>query len=809
MIIESLGPDEALSFAENRWIELSDDARDLAGEPGILAEVTGRGTDAQGRARLEVSIAGGDPLPDPATLSHPKIRRWDQDANVDAASGAVPIVPAVDVDLEAGISVRLDAGDYREGDFWVIAARTFIGDFAGDIIWPRDAGGVPQPVPPHGIERRFARLAVVTVVAGDVTAIDDCRHLFPSLCELDEGCCTAIVEPGDDIQEAIDSLPEAGGCVCLKPGLHLIEEPIEITNPNITLHGETTGAVIRRENGFEMLAISGGAEQIRIETLTLLSRFDGEEDAEAVIRLFGVSQCCVSKCIISGTGRPQVAAIAIGQCFDISVDDNRIEEFQSAVIKLDASRVNIENNNIEGGGGSAYAITVGNGSENVVAANHVAGYERGVLLFTGATDSRIRENTIDLRGIADDDGAFAIDVGAADCLVRDNVISLHEQFQGGIRIFADRVCAEKNRIDGPRDDADQRPVGIIVGDEEFETEDVVIDSNHLAGLINGIVATSSDKIRILSNVIRDVSANAIAVETGEFALVQGNDIEQTGTAVSLITIVQPTVADNRIRNCERGIDVRTCLILTARGNIVQDARLNGYRGVLNALTRLADSRFANCAYGGDPNQAGIAIASTAEFEVEIERCEVINTGIPPGSFVAAVNQAIGIGLLINLSCRIENNFVLAASNSPDGDRVHNALLLIGFLVFGREVPNIVLDQTASIRGNEFSGPGLQALVLVPRISIGRLAVGYRLTRFSDNTCLHRPSTQQTPSATAFLSGERLIVQGNNIVPHGRPSFDLNNRPAIFIGNRAPGGVSNSGGARPNSPGHFDIFDFNL
>jgi hypothetical protein len=541
----------------------------------------------------------------------------------------------------------------------------------------------------------------------------------------------------------------------------------------------------------------------------LLSRFNGDEGVEAVIRLFGVSQCCVSKCIISGTGRPLVTAVAIGRCFDISIDDNRIEEFQSAVVKLDASRVNIENNNIEGGGGSAYAITVGNGSENVVAANHIAGFGRGVLLFTGATDSRITENTIELRGAADDSGAFAIDVGAADCLVRDNVISLHQQFQGGIRIFANRVCAEKNRIDGPRSDADQRPVGIIVGDDEFETEDVVVDSNHLARLINGIVATSSDKIRILSNVIRDVSENAIAVETGEFALVQGNDIEQTGTAISLTSIVQPSVADNRIRNCERGIDVRTCIILTARGNIVQDARLNGYRGVLNALTRLADSRFANCAYGGDPNQAGFAIASTAEFEVEIERCEVINTGIPPGALVAAVNPAIGIGLLINLSCRIENNFVLALANSPDGDRTHNALLLIGFLVFGREVPNIVLDQTASIRGNEFSGPGLQSLVLVPRITIGRLAVGYRLTRFSDNTCLHRPSTQQTPSATAFLSGGHLIVQGNNIEPHGRPSFDLNNRPAIFIGNRAPGGVSNSGGARPNFPGHFDIFDFNL
>ena len=48
------------------------------------------------------------------------------------------------------------------------------------------------------------------------------------------GCCTVGVRPGESIQSAIDSLPPSGGCVCLKTGVHVITQPLQITRSNVS-----------------------------------------------------------------------------------------------------------------------------------------------------------------------------------------------------------------------------------------------------------------------------------------------------------------------------------------------------------------------------------------------------------------------------------------------------------------------------------------------------------------------------------------------------------------------------------------------
>ena len=64
---------------------------------------------------------------------------------MDTATGAIPIAQAPDDDswlrLEGGIEVDFTPGTYRTGDYWLIPARAFIGEFAGDIEWPTDGGG--------------------------------------------------------------------------------------------------------------------------------------------------------------------------------------------------------------------------------------------------------------------------------------------------------------------------------------------------------------------------------------------------------------------------------------------------------------------------------------------------------------------------------------------------------------------------------------------------------------------------------------------------------------------------------------------
>lgn len=244
IVIENAGRDDLLGFQENRWIELGHDDLDIAGETGPLVEVVGRRTDSEGRYRLEID-AHGQLVPDPATLNHPKVRRWDHDIGSSPLLGGITIAaPNTPVALEGGILVSFSAGTYRSGDYWMIPARTFIGDFIGDILWPRDGAGNSLPQPPHGVARFFCRLAVIQVTAtGGTQLLEDCRRTFPTLCGISRGstgCCTVTVgSPGGDvatIAEALALLPQDGGEICLLPGDY--RERVVITGrANITIRG--------------------------------------------------------------------------------------------------------------------------------------------------------------------------------------------------------------------------------------------------------------------------------------------------------------------------------------------------------------------------------------------------------------------------------------------------------------------------------------------------------------------------------------------------------------------------------------------
>jgi len=216
LIVADLGPDNLLGFHDNRWIELGHDALDLDGTAGPLVEIIERNPDESGRFRLRID-AHGQTVPDVQTVSHPKIRRWDQDQDSNPASGDIDIVPNSAIPLEGGIQVTFSDGVYREGDYWFIPARTFVGDFIGDIEWERDAADQPLALPPHGVERHVCRLAVITVDDEELGELQDCRRTFASLCRLHlsgGGCCTVSVGGGDGdfftVGEALAALPPEG-----------------------------------------------------------------------------------------------------------------------------------------------------------------------------------------------------------------------------------------------------------------------------------------------------------------------------------------------------------------------------------------------------------------------------------------------------------------------------------------------------------------------------------------------------------------------------------------------------------------------
>ncbi|HUO08065.1 MAG TPA: DUF6519 domain-containing protein [Phycisphaerae bacterium] len=174
--VSSIGPDAKLQFAVDSWVEILDDALELEGLPGQLAQIK----DIAGNVITLMSPA--NPLAatpanvDPARF--PKLRRWE-------AIGAVKFIadpPSNWLPLESGIQIRFADADYRTGHYWQIPARTATAESPdGDIQWPTQ-NSLRVPRPPRGITHHLCKLAIVTVAAGSPTSLSsDCRCLFPAL----------------------------------------------------------------------------------------------------------------------------------------------------------------------------------------------------------------------------------------------------------------------------------------------------------------------------------------------------------------------------------------------------------------------------------------------------------------------------------------------------------------------------------------------------------------------------------------------------------------------------------------------------
>jgi hypothetical protein len=137
------------------WIEYEDNDSVMQRAPRPLARVLA--ADETG-GQIEV----GAELPPPGPDRHPRLRRWDQRRDV-TASGVVSVSESGRengwIELEDGVQVQFQPGGlYRNGDYWVIPARTA----TANIEWPRDnARSSPKPLPPHGIERHVAPLAIL------------------------------------------------------------------------------------------------------------------------------------------------------------------------------------------------------------------------------------------------------------------------------------------------------------------------------------------------------------------------------------------------------------------------------------------------------------------------------------------------------------------------------------------------------------------------------------------------------------------------------------------------------------------------
>jgi len=188
LTVSSTGRDAVLGLAANQWIELTDDVREQRGEAGLLVKIV----------KVEGNVLTIDPGGQTVAYSdfaaNPKVRRWDMPADMGeivVTTGAVAWT-----ELELGVQIRLKAGTFRPGDYWLIPARTV----KADIEWPRTSGGAPQPIPqpPVGVKHHYCRLAIFDFAGGAWTKRSDCRTLFPPLTQMID-----FYGVGGDGQEAL------------------------------------------------------------------------------------------------------------------------------------------------------------------------------------------------------------------------------------------------------------------------------------------------------------------------------------------------------------------------------------------------------------------------------------------------------------------------------------------------------------------------------------------------------------------------------------------------------------------------------
>jgi hypothetical protein len=440
--LRSLGRDAVLTLRQDDWVELLDDASELAFRPGLMARVV----NVDPATRL-VTLDRDVPAGSFDVARNARVRRWDQALGVDAR-GLLPTGPDL-FDLEDGVQVRLSGGDYRTGDYWSFAART-----AGGTIEER------TDAPPQGIRHHYAPLALVRWSdAGDASftaaVVGDCRATFPPLtgicaddvcyddarCDLGAatvqealdvlcrrgprpaggGLCTVTlgVDGVDDLQAAVERLPADGGCICVPAGRFPQDRPVRLEGRQaITIQGCGPASAIEYDGVdaplFTMhraidvtlrdlavrcssagVAVVRDSSRIRTADCTLECPKGVAFEASGEVEDLTVEGCRVS-------GRQALALTGGASLNGLFVQDSHLQVFEP-VLRSQADRlavVRIEGNSIEGAGLSFDPLPAG--ADVTLARNRITPRDRPAVQLVMMGDRAVLTLTENRIGTLDD-----------------------------------------------------------------------------------------------------------------------------------------------------------------------------------------------------------------------------------------------------------------------------------------------------------------------------------------------------------------------------------------------------------------------
>jgi nitrous oxidase accessory protein NosD len=860
--LASLGRDAVLRFNTGDWVEILDDRRELSGEngdPALRRGVMRKISVDDAKQTISFSPAlPGNLIPggglDTLNSRHTRVRRWDQkgtvrDANnnvivnLDAAgsTGLIPVPAAgVWVVLENGIQIQFSldpsGSGFHCGHYWVSAART--NDTSVETY---------TQAPPRGIHRHYARLAMVTFPDDET----DCRVKWPPECG---GCCTVNVAPGENIQAAIDSLPDEGGCVCLKTGVHNVSATIQILSPRIILRGESPGTIVRAAGLTRTLQIGDASSPVS-DIIVEGIRFEATAAAADIGALLYLDHCtrvrvehCALAIIISKLqAPPSYVGINLSSVADVDLIANRLDNFLVGILSQDyQGGLHITDNAIAGitgkfldqadGSNGQYGIRIDTGLTQAcsIENNRIRHFWVGISLGHNAVGSRISGNRISRSaGITQDKAPsdvaqmrnyldarfYAIDVEAAQCEVCANQIDLLSTAWGGIRASGNHVVIAANFMEAIVQKGQLTvPVGIYcLADAKNgrAADHVVVRDNQLLGPQLGIVISRIACPAIVGNHIDGGGTGwyGVRVDDCSDSRIDNNDLREVFFAVHLSEGERNRITGNRIEQAGAGITATQETNLESSGNRLQSCLLLGMAMFVRGTTALLENRVLNCGYA--PNfSIGIGlyaeeILTPSGAHLRIENCEVADTGISADGSQVTTGNAVGIGGWMP-ACQINGNRVGYTQLAKlELLNEHRALLLIGplalhYLVGAGEIA--YMFGSAQVNNNHFSGPGRTHLVEFMRIVItDNIDLRFEKVTFSNNICDHFSAEANPRGASVRLWGGHLIAMGNHVkAAVNVNAMSLANSSAALMGNITTGDYTGTNKVTPLQFNNFNV-----
>lgn len=540
--VSSTGRDSWMRFEHDDHIELLDDwvewAMRESGTGGPMARV------------VSVNHATGEIVVDQdlSTFTvvagrNPRIRRWDRVTSTDPLVQAVN--PGTAIPLENGLTITFNgtASDtVHAGDYWVFSARTAQGTIDPPLV----------DQPPRGILHHFARLALA-VTATPMAQPQDCRNFWPP----DFGgaeCCTVVVDPGQDIQQAIDSLNGVGGCVCLRMGVHTINRPLKIQQTNLTLHGEVPLVTVQlAQGGPLMLEITGPPVPTDTDhNISVMGiQFEAPDGVgpDPMIRVIGVQGGGISQCaLINSTVDPQAVVQATGvsmtSCSDYAIESTTFKGFSTGIDGSLSNRIRVLDNTLVGRSfrvdmslsvmgvrfvGDANSPPQGIAVERNVVEHFLRGIQIGpssdnvalletdvsIVIRRGFFGCRVVGNVV-LRGRSPSQQTtpqvFAIACHVSRCDVQENMLNLSDYSQGGIIVQGGNANVARNEVwSGVGFDAQKLPAtlpyGVVAYVPDGEALSCTVRGNYFAGLQQAVRAVGGMRADLIHSV--DVLENRI------------------------------------------------------------------------------------------------------------------------------------------------------------------------------------------------------------------------------------------------------------------------------------------------------------